>query len=156
MTVVAVTGHRHLRDPASVRTALEQVLAGLSPPVTGISTLAAGADQLFAEAVLTLGGRLEVIVPSRDYAQSLAPDVRPHFDRLCAAAAEVFQLPEPQAGRDAYVAAAEAMLERSDVLVAVWDGNPGRGAGGTADVVRMARERGIAVAVVPSERPVGA
>jgi hypothetical protein len=35
-----------------------------------VSCIAAGADALFAEAVLGVGGRLVVVVPSRDYRQA--------------------------------------------------------------------------------------
>jgi len=40
------------------------------------------------------------------------------------------------------------MIEQADELVAVWDGKPARGYGGTADVVKAAHERGIPVTVV--------
>jgi hypothetical protein len=40
------------------------------------------------------------------------------------------------------------MLEQADELVTVWDGQPARGHGGTADVVAAARDRGIPVPVV--------
>jgi hypothetical protein len=42
-----------------------------------------------------------------------------------------------------------AVGDRSNVLVAVWDGQPARGLGGTADVVvAYARERGVLVQVI--------
>jgi hypothetical protein len=40
------------------------------------------------------------------------------------------------------------MLVEADELLAVWDGQPARGYGGTADVVGVAREKGIPVTVV--------
>ncbi len=40
------------------------------------------------------------------------------------------------------------MLDRADELWAVWDGEPARGPGGTADVVAHARGRGVPVRVV--------
>lgn len=36
----------------------------------------------------------------------------------------------------------------SDVLLAVWDGLPGRGPGGTADVVAYARSKGVPVTIL--------
>ena len=38
--------------------------------IIGLTSLAAGADQVFAETVLDLGGRLIVVVPSQHYAKS--------------------------------------------------------------------------------------
>jgi hypothetical protein len=45
------------------------------------------------------------------------------------------------------------VLGAVDAMVAVWDGAPAGGHGGTADVVDAARERGVPVTVV---WPVGA
>ena len=45
-------------------------------------------------------------------------------------------------------AAGKAIAERSDLVLAVWDGRPAGGLGGTADVVKYARERGTTVAVI--------
>jgi hypothetical protein len=152
VTVVAVTGHRRLADSVAVRVGIRTALEEQPIPLTGLSTLAAGADQLFAEVVLELGGALDVLVPSADYAGALDEEARAGFDRLCSAARSVTVLDAESAGRDAYVAAGEAMLDRCDVLLAVWDGQPSRGAGGTADIVERARNRGIPVVVVASGR----
>ncbi|BDZ47088.1 hypothetical protein [Naasia aerilata] len=155
MTVVAVTGHRHLGDPAAARSAIRAALADEPRPLVGLSTLAAGADQLFADVVLELGGSLEVLIPSAEYSETLDAPARAGFDRLCAAARSVAVLPPVPDREDQYVAAGEAMLDRCDVLLAVWDGQPGRGAGGTADMVARARARGLPVRVVPAGRDAG-
>ncbi|MEU5623067.1 hypothetical protein ACIPH4_07575 [Streptomyces tendae] len=157
MTALAVTGHMDLADESvpAVRAALDELLgryrdSGRGKTLVGISCIAKGADSLFAEAVLAAGGRLVVVVPSRDYRRStVEPDGAPLFDRLVEAAAEVVVLPYERAGRQAYEAANALLLERADRLVAVWNGEPpgGRG-GGTADVVLAAREAGIPVDVV--------
>ena len=52
-----------------------------------------------------------------------------------------------EAGREAYEAANEALLGAADRLIAVWDGEGGE-SGGTGSVVKLARERGLAVDVV--------
>ncbi|MFG2777635.1 hypothetical protein ACGFY7_07180 [Streptomyces prunicolor] len=46
-----------------------------------------------------------------------------------------------------------AWIGQVDVLLAVWDGRPARGYGGTADVVTYAREHDVPVRVL---RPEGA
>ncbi|MFF4619567.1 hypothetical protein [Nonomuraea jabiensis] len=43
---------------------------------------------------------------------------------------------------------AASILEDADLLFAVWDGQPARGYGGTADVVAEARRRGVPVRVI--------
>lgn len=148
MTVVAITGHRALDDAALTRREIDEVLAGVDAPLVGVSALAAGADQIFADAVLAAGGALEVIVPALDYRESLDPVTRATFDRLLAAATTVTTMQYEHAGRGAYLAAGLEMLDRCDLLVAVWDGEASRGDGGTADIVHRARMRGIPVHVI--------
>ncbi len=152
MTVVGITGHRHLADVPGMLRAIEALLAEVAPPLVGISALADGADQLFAAAVLEAGGRLEVIVPGRNYRESLTGDARDGFDRLVAAASRVSTLDVERVDGAAYLAAGLAMLDRCDVLYALWDGEASRGTGGTADMVRLARERDIPVVVIDAAR----
>jgi hypothetical protein len=153
MVTIAVTGHMDLADEAvgRIRTDLRELLADLrDDTLVGRSCLARGADTLFAEEILSLGGRLSAIIPSRDYREAV---VRPadlaEFDTLRDAAAEVVVLPHEHAGHAAYEAANRRLLQGADRLVAVWDGSAptGRG-GGTADTVAAARLAGLAVDVV--------
>lgn len=118
--------------------------------LTGLSCIARGSDSLFAEALLEVGGRLIVVLPSRDYRQAkVKPDHAPVFDRLLEAATEVLVMPYETANREAYEAANKAMLERADRVVAVWNGEPPSGkGGGTADVVLAAHDAGLPVDVV--------
>ncbi|MGW1276021.1 hypothetical protein ACWD4V_03570 [Streptomyces tsukubensis] len=152
MVTMAVTGHMDLTEEsvALVRAALRELLAGQGGGLTGVSCIAAGADSLFAEAVLEAGGRLVVVVPSRDYrAAKVKPGHAELFDRLHGAAAEVVVLPNETADRTAYESANRELLARAERLVAVWDGTPPSGkGGGTADTVLEAQAAGIPVDIV--------
>ncbi|WP_411142580.1 hypothetical protein [Streptomyces sp. x-80] len=152
MTTIAVTGHMDLTEDSVplVRQALEQLLQQRADDtLVGVSCIARGSDSLFAEAVLAAGGRLVVLIPSRDYRQKkVKPDHAPLFDRLVEAAGEVLVMDHETANRQAYETANAALLERADRLVAVWNGEPPTGKGGTADVVTEARGAGIPVDVV--------
>jgi hypothetical protein len=97
--------------------------------------------------VTDLGGRLEAIIPAARYRDCLPADCRPEYDRLLAAAA-VRRLPFTVPGAESYMAASRPMIDSADELYAVWDGQPARGYGGTADVVAYARERGTPVRVI--------
>jgi hypothetical protein len=46
------------------------------------------------------------------------------------------------------MAASRLMIDTADELLAVWDGQPARGHGGTADVVAYARSHGKPVHVI--------
>ena len=52
---------------------------------------------------------------------------------------------------DAYVMTGRATVAHCDMLIAVWDGLPPRGRGGTAEVVQLALTRGTAVIHIPPE-----
>ncbi|MFB4300778.1 hypothetical protein [Actinomadura sp. NTSP31] len=147
---IAITGHRDLDGPtaALVRREIRALLAPFAGDLAGVSCLAAGADQIFARAVLDLGGRLEVIVPAAGHAAALGGRARLGFEELAARASGVRQLGYSAPGPGPYLEAGLAMLDRADRLVAVWDGAPARGRGGTAEIVEHARRRGIPVDVV--------
>lgn len=150
-TRVGITGHLNLSDATLrlVAAELRRYLLKLrEADLTGVSCLARGADSVFAEVLIELGGRLEVILPSSDYRQvQVPPDHAPLFDSLIESAASVQIMPSPTSGPAAYVAANNAMLDKVDSLVAVWDGAEGA-EGGTGHVVSQARTRRIPVTVI--------
>lgn len=156
---VGGTGHRLMHEATTrkVERALHERLAGLPADVlVGVSSLADGADQLFAEAILELGGSLEVVVPAARYREELPAESQEAFDRLLALASAVEHLDYEESTSEAHMAAGRVVVQRSDVLLAVWDGQPARGFGGTGDVVAYALERGVPVEVVwpqGAERP---
>ncbi|MFF8537349.1 hypothetical protein ACF07B_36185 [Streptomyces sp. NPDC015532] len=154
MATIAVTGHMDLTEDSVplVRDALREVLKphAASGGLVGLSCIAKGADSIFAEVVLELGGSLAVVVPSADYRENkVKPDHVETFDRLTAAADQVDVLDHDTANRAAYEDANRTLLERADHLVAVWSGEPPSGnGGGTADTVLEARAAGLPVDVV--------
>ena len=118
-----------------------------------VSPIADGSDQFAAEEALELGWELEAILPfEREwYRASLANDgARARFDTLLARATSVLELPgDPAHSLDAYVMTGRATVAHCDVLIAVWDGLPPRGRGGTGEVVQLALTRGTAIIHVP-------
>ena len=119
--------------------------------LVGVTCLARGADQVFARVVLDLGGAVEVVLPAADYRErKIKPGNLAEFDALVARAAVVhtMPLPLPESNREAYVAANDYVMAHVAELVAVWDGAPADGIGGTGYVVGEARERGLPVTIV--------
>jgi hypothetical protein len=98
--------------------------------------------------VLDLGGSLHVYVPAAKYREGLPDGHHAVYDSLIAQADEVTHLDHVESDSDAHMDASLRMIGEADALVAVWDGKPARGYGGTADVVEAARERGLPVTVI--------
>ncbi|WP_223297434.1 hypothetical protein [Catenulispora acidiphila] len=122
---------------------------GVPGELIGVSCMARGADSLFAQALIELGGRLEVIIPSVDYRQSqVTPDHEPVFSAMLDRAAAVHQMPAARAAAEAYAEANRLLLASIDELVAVWDGGLDGPVGGTMDVVLTALACGIPVTVI--------
>lgn len=139
---IGITGHQRLKDPAAwswVRQEFDRLLSSVSSPVTGISSLAIGADQLFADAVLQSGGLLEVVIPFVGYDSTFAEGHdRREYLRLLERASDEEVLEGHGSDEEAYLAAGQRVVDRSDLLLAVWDGLPAGGLGGTGDVVSYA------------------
>jgi len=151
MPCVGVTGHMDLTTPTQplVDAAIRELLAKEQNGLTGITCLARGADQIFARAVLDLGGALIVVLPSPNYReQKVRLDNRAVFDELLAAASDIQHMPFAKADRQAYAAANAALLNTADKLVAVWDGQPSKDQGGTGALVEQARQLGKPVLVI--------
>ena len=144
---IGITGHRDLTPKTAelVSNALEEHLPKYADLI-GVTALAEGADQLFARAVLAQGGDLDVIVPSAEF-RSFRDDIE-DYDRLLARASRVTRLPFGEDGPAAHMAAGLVMVERSDVVIAVWDGRPARAFAGTADFVGYARQVQVPVVVI--------
>jgi hypothetical protein len=145
-----MTGHQGLTPETErlVANAIAEELDGI-PDLVGITSLAEGADQLFAAHVLEAGGRLMVIVPAADYIRTFSNDAtRTHYQHLLSEAWDVIRLPFQISSEEAYWAAGRQLVDRCDRLFAVWNGKPAGGLGGTADVVAYARAQGRPTTVI--------
>lgn len=150
MTLIGITGHRGLAPATAhlVKRALEEALAHYGASVTGVTALADGADQLFARAVIDQGGLIEVIVPAVHYRDGLPAESHPEYDDLLGRAVRVHRLEFTESTSESHMAASELMISTVGELFAVWDQQPARGHGGTADVVAYAQERGRPVRII--------
>ncbi|WP_202485638.1 hypothetical protein [Streptomyces sp. SID4985] len=148
---IGITGHRGLGADvtAQVRALLAARVEGYDPAdLVGVSCIADGPDAWFAEAVLARGGRLQVVVPAAEYRAGLPDWHHPVYDRLLAHAADVHHTGLAESTSEAHQAGSEILVGLVDELIAVWDGKPARGYGGTADVVAYAERTGVPVRVL--------
>lgn len=151
MTTIGCTGHQNIPEEAItyVREAIRNELRRIdSLTLTGVCSLAEGADQLFAEAVLESGGKLDVIIPSSGYESTFGSKGVAGYRRLLRRASKRRVLDWPEPSEDAFLDAGHHVADSSDVLIAIWDGRESRGKGGTADIVRYAQQKGKRTVVI--------
>ncbi|WP_067463832.1 hypothetical protein [Actinomadura macra] len=150
MPRIAVSGHRGMPPETDrlIDQAIRKLLATMASDITGLSCLADGADQIFARAIVEHGGFIEAIVPAQRYRDGLPDEAQPEYDRLLSAARSIHRLEFVDSDAEAHMTASAYMTDHADELWAVWDGQPARGYGGTADVVAYAREHRVPVRVI--------
>ncbi|MFJ9645024.1 hypothetical protein [Streptomyces sp. NPDC101206] len=148
---VGITGHRGLS--AEVESRVRAMLTAAADEfdadeLVAVSCIADGPDAWWAEAVLARGGHVEIVLPAEEYREGLPEWHWPVYDRLYSAAAEVHRTGMRSSDSAAHMAGSEVLVGLSDVLLAVWDGKPAWGYGGTADVVAYAERTGVPVRVL--------
>jgi len=151
MTAIGITGHQTIPPEA-----LDYIVKGIrecvhsqAEPIRGYSSLASGADQLFAREVIATGGELVAIIPCRGYETTFSDGVALGvYEELITQSTETVTLDFTEPTEEAFLAAGKEVVGRSDVVIAVWDGLPARGRGGTADVEAHARSLGKDVRIV--------
>jgi hypothetical protein len=87
-------------------------------------------------------------VPAELYRDGLPERAHAEYDELLGLAAEIYKMAFRESSSESHMAASEFMIDHADQLYAIWDGQPARAYGGTADVVAYARQRGVPVRVI--------
>jgi hypothetical protein len=125
------------------------------PVLSLLSQLAEGADRIVAEAGIMKGWALDVTLPfSTDIyeADFETPESRTKFRDLLGQARSTLILPgNREAAAHAYELAGVTVLGQSDILLAVWDGGPSGGRGGTTFILTLAARVGIPVICVDAK-----
>ncbi len=153
---VGVTGHRELSDVPKLEQAVVSVLDQVASKVRTrhtpliyrvVSPLAEGADRLVARTVLKRDESADLVAPlpfSKDrYLKDFEThDSKTEFNHF------IQDLPKSHiwvsasqglSDEECYRLVGHDVVDHSDVLIALWDGLPARGAGGTASIICYAR-----------------
>ena len=152
--MIGISGHRFIRnqDVGVIRQAVRselQKLQALCPhsPVVMLSSLAEGGDLVCADAAEELDIPLIAVLPRsrEDYERDFSEEALARFAHHCARAEQVFVAPEteppPQGGatRDyQFRQAGIYVASHCHILLALWDGEPGKHGCGTAEAVDFA------------------
>ncbi|WP_020691790.1 hypothetical protein [Aeromicrobium massiliense] len=146
---IGVTGHQKL--PRIAAELVEERLHEWYPDGLGITvvcSLAEGADSLVADILLCAGAELHAIIPSQGYRQTFDEQSVETYERLLGQASRVDVLDFREPSEEAYLSAGQLMVSTCETLIAVWDGEPSRGVGGTGDIVEFAASLGKSVRVI--------
>lgn len=98
--------------------------------------------------MLDHGGRIEVVIPADGYRAGLPEWHHDVHDDLVRRASDVHCTGLEAFDSAAHMAGSELLVGLVDELLAVRDGRPSRGYGGTADVVAYAARTGVTVGVL--------
>ena len=113
------------------------------------TALASGADQIAAICARSSGYYVRATLPfeAHEYRKDFAlGDELETFEQAVAAADEIVALPGNRSDSEAaYVRVGKLLVRKADILMAIWDGEAGRGPGGTAHVVELALRRSVPV-----------
>lgn len=143
---IGISGHQNILPQSAVgwvADAIRDELRNRRASV-GVSSLAAGTDQIFASIVLELGLELEAVIPCAGYESAFADDEgRARFRRLNEAAKIHRHLNFDEPSELAFLSAGQQVVDLADLMIFVWNGKPARGLGGTADIVAYAKAEGV-------------
>ena len=161
--VVGITGHRDIPESAipGLQAKIKSLLLNLkskyrATPVILLSALAEGADQLAARVAVSEDVGISLFValpmPREIYEHDFEGHALASFRDLAAKANSLIELPlVPGNSRDSisrqgperdlqYESVGKYIVEKSQVLIALWDGTDNHLMAGTASVVRFQRE----------------
>ena len=127
-----------------------QAVYGNAPQtrLVSLSPLAEGSDRVLAKAALEQGFALmcPLPFPRSEYEKDFQSDEsRAEFRTLLARAEPSVLELDGERGKAqdrSYEAVGRYVVRNCDILVAIWDGKPGKGLGGTADIVQFAVNHG--------------
>jgi len=168
-----VTGHRSFQNEAAVVKSISLAMNDIQKFLnrhnqinyewTVISSLAKGADRIVAHEILNRSNAcLEIILPvpvevyQNDFSDS--SDLDEFKSILNKPESVVTQIIESQPlnneiSPEYYKKAGYEVVNHCEFLIAVWDGMPARGVGGTSEIVQYALETGRKIFWIHSEQP---
>jgi hypothetical protein len=146
-----------------------QWYSGEDPALQAISSLAEGSDRLFAEVAIKLGFSLTCPMPfpqeeyevDFDGDKAMEPDSVSRFRQILDRARDTVGLTRFQISGDrksespSYRVAGKTILNQSDLLFVLWDGNPMMAVGGTEDILREALRMNISIVWIDARAPHG-
>ncbi len=152
---VGFTGHRKLPDESTSRRLISQVLGEMKSShevLCGVASVAVGGDLLFAESCVALEIPLRVLLPLPvdDFRNDFDESSWDRAEAILGKALSVEVTGDGGLREERYYECGLETVQQSRMLIALWDGEPARGLGGTAQIFEFARSVGRPVVCIHS------
>jgi len=153
---VGFSGHRKIANPGIARV-VEKELQALIGRVEGLlighSSVAVGADQIFLGECERLGLPIEVSLPlpAEEFRKDFSDGEWAGAEGLVERAVRVNTLRTGEQRPGAYRTCGVEVVDTSDIVMVVWNGEVAAGIGGTGEIVRYARDLGKPLVWIHSE-----
>lgn len=147
-TAIGFTGHRTLPDEGKCRKLIYDFLregkAAARGLIYGVSSVAAGGDLLFAESCIELEIPLRVLLPfpAEEFRNDFDAATWSRAENAIRKAVSVEVTGGGESRDERYYECGIQTVKQSRLLIALWNGEPARGLGGTANIIAFAREIG--------------
>jgi hypothetical protein len=147
MYKIYVSGHRFFENSKNIRSKISLSLDFFKSKFNQIecySNLACGADTIFVEEALSKGIPVKIILPfeleefEKDFANKDLEKFKALISKLPFEIYQKLEDTKQETKNEAYLQAGKSSIENCDALLAVWDGKPAAGVGGTKDHVDYA------------------
>ena len=139
---VGITGHQRRKGIQWpwVRETICAELRRARTVTQALSSLAAGSDQEFAEAAVSLGIPVTAVIPLDGYERFFKGADLASYRRLLDQC-DTVELRWPGDPEHAFFEAGKYIVDQCSILFAVWDGEKAEGLGGTGDIVDFALQK---------------
>ncbi|PUA19358.1 hypothetical protein [Glaciimonas sp. PCH181] len=146
MIRIAVSGHQARPGIDWKWTAfeIEAVLRHYQPIRQAFTSLAVGSDQVFAREALALDIPVSAVIPMIGYERFFTGSDLESYEALLEHC-NVIRLDGSGDDDKSFLDAGRYVVDSSDLLVAIWDGQRANGLGGTANIVAYCIELGRTV-----------
>ena len=154
---IGITGHRELKNRDEIIQIVKKELTKLNQQGIKrvLSPLADGADRIvakYAQEVLNSELIVPLPFPIQEYKKDFTEESNQEFDRLVESATYIIELSDfedknnqkplyNETRNNLYKKCGEFIVDKCDVLIAIWDGEKSNGVGGTAEIVQYAKEK---------------
>jgi len=154
---IGFTGHRKLEDERICRIQILDFLtarqASTRAILYGVSSVAAGGDLIFGESCLELGIPLRIFLPfpAEHFQKDFIDSDWERATAIMRSALSVEVIGDGQQPEERYYECGIQIVQQSHFMLALWDGLPSRGRGGTAEIKDFALAIGKPVVWLNSE-----